>query len=251
MSAPLTEFSGTLVTANKPFQLISGTPCSQVPAGFPACDHVEESVVPAETLGKRYFVAPPTGDSGQATSHVVRLIGNVDGTALTYPGGAPGGAPAFLSAGQTVDLSIIGQAFEVVGDKEFAVVTLLLGASLASQDETMADPSMSIPTPVEQYRRKYVFLAPTDYDVSYADVIGEASAVLTLDDLPVQAAATPLSSGYVIRRIQLAETNGGAHVLISDSPVGLRVIGYGQYTSYQYPGGMNLELIAPPPPVPQ
>jgi hypothetical protein len=37
-------------------------------------------------------------------------------------------------------------------------------------------------------------------------------------------------------------------VLVSDKPVGLQVMGYGSYTSYQYPGGLNLGLIAPPPP---
>jgi hypothetical protein len=30
--------------------------------------------------------------------------------------------------------------------------------------------------------------------------------------------------------------------------VGIQVVGYGSYTSYQYPGGLNLTLIAPPPP---
>jgi hypothetical protein len=29
--------------------------------------------------------------------------------------------------------------------------------------------------------------------------------------------------------------------------VGIQVLGYGLYTSYQYPGGLNLEIIAPPP----
>jgi hypothetical protein len=28
------------------------------------------------------------------------------------------------------------------------------------------------------------------------------------------------------------------------------VIGYGQFTSYMYPGGLNLSAIAPPPPPP-
>jgi len=54
---------------------------------------------------------------------------------------------------------------------------------------------MSLMTAVEQYRTKYVFLAPNDDDMSYVDVIG-----------------------------------------------------YGTYTSYQYPGGLNLSAITPPPP---
>jgi hypothetical protein len=34
----------------------------------------------------------------------------------------------------------------------------------------------------------------------------------------------------------------------SSPPVALQVLGYGFATSYQYPGGLNLQLVAPPPP---
>ena len=49
-----------------------------------------------------------------------------------------------------------------------------------------------------------------------------------------------------VARVQLAPT--GQHKLESDTPVGLQVYGYGNYTSYQYPGGLNLKRIAPAPP---
>jgi hypothetical protein len=39
--------------------------------------------------------------------------------------------------------------------------------------------------------------------------------------------------------------------MTSTMPVGAQVMGYGAYTSYQYPGGLNLTLIAPPPVAPQ
>ena len=58
----------------------------------------------------------------------------------------------------------------------------------------------------------------------------------------------PLSNNYVVVRAPLGGGVGGAHVLTSDKPVGIQVVGYGAYTSYQYPGGLNLTLIAPPPP---
>lgn len=35
-------------------------------------------------------------------------------------------------------------------------------------------------------------------------------------------------------------------VVTSDQPVGIRVLGYGDAISYQYPGGLNLQMIAPP-----
>jgi len=52
-----------------------------------------------------------------------------------------------------------------------------------------------------------------------------------------------------VQRIQLFNEDG-AHVLTASAPVGLQVLGYGSYTSYQYPGGLNLKQISAPPPPP-
>ena len=43
------------------------------------------------------------------------------------------------------------------------------------------DPSSSLPVAVEQYRTRYIFLAPDDYDVSFIDVVAPTGATLTLD----------------------------------------------------------------------
>ncbi len=53
-------------------------------------------------------------------------------------------------------------------------------------------------------------------------------------------------SNMGVARVKLAAT--GSHSLTSSKPVGIQVYGYGSYTSYQYPGGLNLRSIAPPPP---
>jgi hypothetical protein len=243
--------SGTLVYADKPVQVIAGMPCTQMPHGYNACDHIEESVFPVETLGKRYFVTPPTAPSGSGAAHVVRLFGNVDGTALTYPGGKPDGAPSTINAGQMVDLGLVPIDFEIVGDHEFAVGMFMPGADvLDSSGMGLGDPAQSLATAVEQYRTKYVFLAPDDYDTSYVDVVQPLSAQLTLDGVLLNLPAQPISSGFGIVRLQLGPGKNGAHVLLSTEPVGIQVMGYGSYTSYQYPGGLNLTTIAPPPPPP-
>ena len=36
-------------------------------------------------------------------------------------------------------------------------------------------------------------------------------------------------------------------MITASAPVGLQVVGYGRFTSYQYPGGLNLNLISDPP----
>jgi len=250
IGGPNTDFSGTLVLSSQPIQVLSGISCTNMPQATDACDHIEESVFPAETLGKRYFVTVPTSPAG-AIGHVVRIYGNVDGTKLDYPGMNPGG-PATIDAGQTVDLGVVSQSFEIKGDHEFGVSSFQVGASMlfpgVPSNQQKGDPAMSLMTAVEQYRTKYVFLAPNDYDMSYVDVIGQISTKITVDGTPMVALPKPLSSNYGVWRVPLGPGKNGAHVLTSTEPVGLQVMGYGTYTSYQYPGGLNLSTIAPPPP---
>jgi hypothetical protein len=70
VGTPGTDLAGTLVQSTHPVQIISGMPCVNLPFDQSACDHIEESVFPAETLGKRYFVAPPTGPLSSPTRRV-------------------------------------------------------------------------------------------------------------------------------------------------------------------------------------
>jgi hypothetical protein len=248
------DLSGSLVKASAPVQVISGMPCRNQPLEVGACDHIEESVFPAETLGKHYFVATPTGPGGNLPGHIVRIFGNVDGTKLSYPSGnAPPGAPSTINAGDVVDLGIVTADFEIKGDHEFAVGSFMLGAQLLDPlFQQGGDPSMSLSTTVEQYRTKYVFLAPSDYDVSWVDIVQPVGTMVTLDGQPVNPTSKKAigSSSYEVARVLLGAGNGGAHVLTSSAAVGIQIIGYGQFTSYQYPGGLNLGIIAPPPPPP-
>lgn len=245
--------AGSLVYADKPVQVIAGIPCVYIPDNKGACDHLEESVVPIETLGKHYFVTVPTSPKGAPVGHVVRLIGNVNGTQLSYPGTLPNNAPLSINEGQVVDLGTVSKDFEIVGDHEFSVVTFQLGSSVVDPgtgSNAKGDPAQSTSTAVEQYRTKYVFLAPDDYTVNYVDIIQPLSAIVTLDGANVSAPVNPISSNYGIARVTLGAGNNGAHLLTSTEAVGIQVVGYGTATSYQYPGGMNLRTIAPPPPPP-
>ncbi|MBN9160481.1 MAG: hypothetical protein BGO98_13090 [Myxococcales bacterium 68-20] len=247
------DFSGSLLDADKPVQVITGVPCIDFPLDVIACDHIEETVFPAQTLGKHYVVAMPSGPKDNKVEHVVRFYGNVDGTKLTYRPQVPSGCPATLSAGEVVECGEVGIDFEVEGDHEFGVGTFLLGASKVdpqfSIQKSMGDPSQSFAVAVEQYRKKYVFLAPTDYTASYVDVVTSEGATLTLDGVDVSSQLMKIDgTTFFGAHIKLAVGNDGVHTLLSSKPSSIQVIGYGSYTSYQYPGGLNLGEIAPIPP---
>lgn len=247
------DLSGALVKSDKPIQVLSGTPCSS--AGEPnqplTCDHIEESVFPAETLGKHYIVAPPTSPGGAVVGHLVRFYGNVDGTTLTYAPQAPPGCPPRINAGQVIECNgIVNAAFEVTGDHEFGVGSFMLSGQYQDQSAQAlqkGDPSMSLATAVEQYRAKYIFLAPDDYDENWVDIVAPDGTNVTVDDKPVNEAPKPIADGFSVTRHKLGAGQDGAHTLGASKPVGIQVMGFGAYTSYHYPGGLDLNQIAPAP----
>jgi len=244
------DLSGALVTASKPVQVLTGTPCSYGGSASTTCDHVEESVFPAETLGRHYVAMPPTSPGGKVVGHIVRFYGNADGTKLDYLPARPAGCPETLAAGQVAQCTnIVDAAFEVTGDHEFAVGSQMLASDYQDPGAAVAkgDPSLTLVTGVEQYRTDYIFLAPSDFDESYVDVVAPADATITLDGASLAATATPLSSQFVAFRKKLEVTHDGAHVLLATKPVGVQVVGFGAYASYAYPGGLDLRPIAPPP----
>lgn len=249
------DFSGSLVTSNAghPIQVITGMPCRNVPDEQSACDHIEESVFPAETLGKEYVVTVPAGpNGGKAPGQWVRIIGNIDGTTLTFDPPSIKGGTASINAASVLDLGIVADDFKVTGDHEFIVATFQQGGSVvdpgAGVGKEKGDPAQSLATAIEQYRDMYVFLAPQDYDVNYVNIMAPPGTTVTLDGATVSDSEFTAvgGSGISVARVKLNPS--GTHTLKSSNPVGIQVYGYGAYTSYQYPGGLNLKSIAPPPP---
>ena len=245
------DFSGSLVQSDKPVQVITAIPCITIPQAANACDHIEETVLPAEALGKDYVVVQPTGPKKQPVGQLVRLYGNQDGTALTYFPTKPPKCPDTISAGEMVDCDISSTSFEVKGTKEFGVSTFLLGSTVYGDPK--GDPSQSNVAAVEQFRTKYVFLAPSDYPVLYADITAPEDAQIELDGSPIVEPWVRIGNGpWGVHRADLTRSGQrGAHTLTSKKAVGVQVIGFGDSTSFQYPAGLNLDLIAPPPPPPK
>jgi hypothetical protein len=262
-----TDLSGSIVQASAPVQVITGHPCYQIPPTAPTCDHMEESVFPAETWGKDYVVTRPAGPNGASVPHQVRFYGNFDNTHLTYnPATPPPGCPSTLAAGQVVECGVggacpttvdptqtyncgtIDQDFEVTGDQPFAVGMFTLGSSIVDPNKALGDPAQTFATAVEQYRSNYVFLAPDDYTANYVDIVAKPGTNIVLDGQNLAATPQGVASGtYDVYRVKLGTGQAGAHVLSATQRVGIQVVGYGTATSYMYPGGLDLARIAPPP----
>ncbi|MEM7152064.1 MAG: IgGFc-binding protein [Myxococcota bacterium] len=256
------DLSGSLVTADAPVQVVGFVPLTSSPspeiAGEGYADHLEETMLPAEVLGAHYIVAPPSSATGANIGHYVRIYGNFDGTTLEYPGGQPAGAPTTLDAGQVVAFET-SEGFEVTGNESFAIGMFVKGGQLHTPNDvpTIGDPAFSLAVAVDQFRSRYIFLAPDDYLVSYADILLPAGATATLDGAPLTGTPQPIDgTSWTLVRELLSKDTGGVHRLVADMAdeedapgLGLQIMGYGHATGYMVPGGLNLELISAPPPV--
>jgi hypothetical protein len=252
------DLSGSVIDATEPVQVIASIAITDIPTpeadnkGY--ADHVEETVLPAESLGKHYLVSPPTTPNLVTVGHYVRFYGNVDRTTLDYPAGPPpAGGPTTLDAGQVVEIGPVDTSFEVLGSQAFAVGSFMMGGQVQDPspgvDGARGDPAFLLEITVEQFRQKYTFLAPDDYDVAIADILVPEGATVKLDGAALAGKAEPIgrSKWSVVRAALTAGDRRGVHTLEASKPVGLKVAAFGHATGIYYPGGLNLQLISAPP----
>ncbi len=237
------DLTGSMVTATEPVQVIGGHYCTQVPIGITACDHLEESMFPIETLGAEYIVTAPAVPSlPNGKVEIVRIVAVEDNTNLTYDP-PQSGAPANLAtAGSFVEIAGNAQSFSITADKKILVAQLMEGQDAGGGT---GDPAMALAVPTGQYRTDYLFHAPVNYETNYVNITAPMDASITLD-----GSATPLtgfdaigSTGYGLLRVTLENSGDGNHRLVGDQAFGISVYGYGQYTSFWYPGGLDLSPI--------
>jgi len=234
------DLTGSFVSADKPVHVIGGHYCTRIPFDVAACDHLEESMFPLVALGNRYLVsAPASADRPDGTAEIVRVVATQANTVLTFNPGQ--NAPTTIAhAGEFVELDAPATAFEVRANHKVLVVQYMRGQGGGADP---GDPSMTLAVPVAQYRREYGFHAPNNYTQSYVDVLAPLSAAVSLDGEPVTGFMPIGSTGYAVARMALDGQGAGDHTLVADQPFGINVYGYAPYTSYWYPGGLDLQPI--------
>ena len=238
------DLSGATVVASAPVEVFGGSACSNVPANVPACDHLEEVMFPLETLRTDVLVVPPNM-SGSTPKHFVRIVGTAAGTTLTYDPVVPG-APATLTAGQ-VGLFETSLAFRVTSNANhpILVATYMESSNNFGGGVLNGDPAMSLAVASAQYRTSYAFTAPNNYQVNWTTVIAPTAGTVTIDGVAVGGWTNIGASGYRFAYYQICNGNCGNfasnHSAAGSLPFGIQVYGYGSYTSYMYPGGLDLK----------
>jgi hypothetical protein len=233
------DLTGTTIQATGPVQVIGGHECAFVPHNRWACDHLEESIFPLEAWGRDFTVAAT--QPLRSEPNVVRILAQRAGTVVRFD--PPVTPDATLAAGQVYEFET-GQDFRVTGSDSILVGQFLVGQDYTgintSMTEANGDPAFSLAIPTEQFRTDYTFLAPDSYSITYLNVTAAVGQTVSLDGAQVTDWRAVGSSGMQTARVAIRP---GAHQVLSTQPFGIIVYGFGSYTSYMYPGGLDLRVI--------
>jgi hypothetical protein len=245
------DLTGTLVQTDRPVAVYSGHLCSFVPYNIWACDHLEEMMLPLETWGKDFVVGrtEPQAPTGPDEPNVIRIVSGADNNVIRFTPSQPTvEAQTTLNKGQWVEFEALDD-FHVSADYAIMVGQFLVGQNYYTDDlEYHGDPAYSLMVPTEQFRDSYTFLAPSTITYNFVNVtkrVNEGGPTVMLDNQPIPDASfsQPIgSSGYGVARVSITGTH---HTITSSEPFGIVVYGFATYTSYSYPGGLELEHINP------
>jgi hypothetical protein len=199
-------------------------------------------MLPIETLAKKYIVTPPLIPTGGniPKAQMIRIIATEAATTLTYDPAQPG-APAMLAnPGDWAEIAVNVNDFEIESDKKIMVAQYMQGQQAGGNS---GDPAMALAVATEQYRTKYLVHAPIQYESNYVNITAPMGAAITLDGVAVGGFKAIGATGFGVARVKMGNNVDGNHDLLGDKAFGVSVYGYGQYTSYWYPGGLDLETL--------
>ena len=244
------DLSGTRVHASQPVQVIAGHSCANIPAATTGyCDHLEQSMFPAEVLGRDYLVTFPRAEVGDSP-HEIRIAAS---TAPAHVHFDPAIASDAVLDPNSPPLTLqdVTKDVRVTADQPILVAQFMPGSTALPVPVGSGDPSLSMVIPSAQFRNSYIFAASHTYYVNFVNVIAPAGAIVTLDGAAIDASEFTAigASGFSVARHELSQTDD--HAISSSVAFGIVVYGYGKQTSYMYPGGLDLRALNPAPPPPK
>jgi hypothetical protein len=169
------DVTGTLIQANKAIQVIGGHQCTNVPDDITYCDHLEESMFPAQTLATSYFVTAPLIPDGtnQPKVEMVRILATQDATTLSYEPPQPGAPTSIPLAGGWVEIAQTAADFRIKADKPVSVAQYMEGQNAGGG---AGDPAMALTVTESQYRKHYLIHAPALYPTNFVNIVAPSTA---------------------------------------------------------------------------
>lgn len=240
------DLTGSEVHASGKVAVISGHNCGFVPYQRWACDHHEEALFPLQAWGKDYTVA--ITEPLRQEPNVIRVVSGADGNRIHIEPSIQTEPPmtmndVSLNRGDFVEFETHDD-FRITGSEALLVAQFLVGQDYegigTAGDMGLGDPSLSLAVPTEQFRRQYSVLAPETFPLNYLNVVAHENAQVELDGDTVTGFRPIRGTGMVTARVKI---DPGPHELVSSDFFGVVSYGFGTYTSYMVPAGLDLAPI--------
>jgi hypothetical protein len=233
------QWGGGRIVADKSIQVIGGSPCANVPEKNQYCDHLEESLIPDSALGTSYIAAAPKVPNGD-NRHLVRIHAFQPATLLEFePGDVQ--SPVTIGAGESFQV-LTDKNFEIKASSPVSVSQFLIGLAGSSGSGIVSgDPSQSVLVPKDHYLTDYSFATSSGYSNQDVAIVVQTGSEVRVQGKALAADAFVAigASGWSVTHLAL---DPNLRVTISSEQAsGVQLYGYGPFTSYQVPAGINLQ----------
>jgi hypothetical protein len=243
------DMSGAWIRADKPVAVTAGQNCTYLPdQNYPACDHLEEMVMPVSSWGKSYRSVPY---ANRTKGDLYRIFAGEDNAkiyvnstlygTLTQKGGAEG-------IGWLQYLPTTRELTEFTSDK--LIMVAQYNNSQTYDNATGTDPFVSVLVPMEQYQTEVVFSTPSaDFANNYVNLVCDSMAYFEMEikagDSDTWEKLSEVQGGnlkafktpengliYVGKTFEIAP---GTYRLRGPQPFTATLYGFGFFDSYGYP----------------
>ncbi|MEM9692380.1 MAG: IgGFc-binding protein, partial [Myxococcota bacterium] len=257
---PGDEMSGSVLQSDKPVAFTGAHSyiCYRsATTSTGGCDAAHQMVPPVRAQGSAYVAAPYQSRIAEPESISYRLVGTVDGTALTFDPPIDG-APTSLNAGEVVDFeSTLAFAVASQGDEAPFFVGQTMAGCHPNGFLCPGDDEYVNTLPPAQFLRNYVFFTDPSYETTNLVVTrvrqeDDTFADVTIECLGVIDGWQPVGTGgqFEVATVDLVRNgNGimdcgnGRQEATSEGRFGITVWGLSRVASYAYPAGGNVETI--------
>ena len=246
-SPPSDDVTGWKVLSDKPVAVFGGTKCTSLGNSTAACDHLEDQILPEESLASSYVASPtlsrPVGciptTPGSCSPDVFRYVATEAGTTVSTSPSVGGGL--LTNPGDFIEIST-ATPHVVTADKPFYGYQYLISQNSGSPVAGTGDPAMLAMPPVDQFQFSYIFLTPSTYAFDFINMGAPVGTAITLDGLPVTDTCTSVGTiGAVTYCFIVKRVSDGAHTISGNKQFGLSVSGFDSFASYAYLGGVGLQ----------